>query len=294
MASKFRKRKEVIQKQDIRRAFDAIAKQFPINGYMQPYSYYQISAICYALKQHVKSFSGKRLFDVGSGPMDKTAVFARLGFIACAADDLSDPWHLLPGMRDKLLKFGRENGVQFHLQKKDSYDVPFEKNSFDVVTSISVVEHLHDSPRHIMNFMGEYLRPNGIIVISMPNAVNLRKRLSVVFGNTNYNPLDEMYFSLGPYRGHVREYTLAEVRYLCEISGFEVLDARTFEHLAQSKLPIGVRQIYLVLGHLVPGFRSGLLVIARKPIDWKPVPEDTTRYFAAIANALPTQIKMPN
>lgn len=271
-------------------AFDEVSERFPVRGYMQSSSLYQLVEICRSLSPHLGGFKSKRLLDVGSGPMDKTAVLAQLGFAACATDDLGDPWHQLPGMRARIVDFARESGIAFHLQSPGDFSTPFEKGTFDVVTSIAVIEHIHDSPREIMNYMGEYLREGGLLVVAMPNAVNLRKRLSVLFGRTNYNPLDEMYFSIGSYRGHVREYTLAEAIHLCRTSGFEVIESRTFEHLAQQKLPSGVRSIYSLLGKIVPGFRSGLLVLARKPRGWTPVAEDPERYFQAIVGALPTAI----
>jgi len=257
---------------------------------MQPYSCYQLGAIVRALSRQMTTFEGQRLLDVGSGPMDKTAVFARLGFSAYAVDDLGDPWHRLPGMLEKILAFGKKMGVHFHLQTADDYSIPFEENSFDVVTSIAVIEHLHDSPRHLLNAMGSQLRVGGLLVVVMPNAVNLRKRISVLMGKSNYNPVDEMLFTLEKYRGHVREYTLGETRYILEQAGFVVLEASTFEHLAQQKLRRPARDVYLGLGRLVRGFRSGLLVVARKPANWEPMKTSQDRYFSAIAAGLPVSV----
>jgi SAM-dependent methyltransferase len=268
-------------------AFDVVKKQFPFQGYVNLYCYYQMLAIVGALRQFIPDFKGKSLLDVGSGPMDKTAVFQRLGFSCSAVDDLSDPWHRLPGNVEKIVDFSQRMGIDFYLQNSENYSIPFPINSFDVVTSIAVIEHLHDSPRHILNAMGEHLRDEGLLIIVMPNAVNLRKRISVFFGKSNYNPVDEMLFSIGEYRGHVREYTLAETRYICEQTGFEVLLAKTFEHIAPSRLSSGICEIYLAICTLLPTLRSGLLVVARKPKGWIPLAEDRNRYFDSIAQALP-------
>jgi hypothetical protein len=142
----------------------------------------------------------------------------------------------------------------------------------------------------MMNYMGEYLRPGGILVVVMPNSVNLRKRLFVLMGRTNYPPLDQMYYSVDGYRGHVREYTLQETAYLCAISGFQVLESRTFEHIAQQKLPPALCRLYQLFGNIATALRSGLVVVARKPDSWRPLPEDRARYFAAISGAVPTPI----
>lgn len=277
---------------NIHAAFSAVSKDFPVSGYLQIYTLIQIEEICNALFRHIGSFSGKLLLDVGSGPMDKTAVFARLGFETYAADDLSDPWHQSPGVKDSILSFADRNGIKFHLQTPENYTIPFERGSFDVVTSIAVIEHLHDTPRIILNAMGEQLKTGGMLVVVMPNSVNLRKRLSVLRGKTNYNPLGELYFSIGGgYRGHVREYTLDETVQICQWSGFEIVEARHFEHLAQQKLGPASRAVFLSLGNIFPSFRSGLLVIGRKPEGWRPRSEDPQRYFEAIASGLPTPLK---
>lgn len=125
----------------------------------------------------------------------------------------------------------------------------------------------------------------------MPNSVNLRKRISVLLGRTNYSPIEQLYFSTDTYRGHVREYTLSETEYIIKQSGFEVVNSSTFEHLAQSKLKFPLRELYLGLGSIVNGFRSGLLVIARKPKDWVPVEKDPEKYRMAQMNAVPKGVR---
>lgn len=269
-------------------AFEAVKNDFPFSGYMQAHCYHQILAMVKELRCLVPDFEGKKLLDVGSGPMDKTAVFQKLGFNCSAVDDLSDPWHRLPGNVEKIVDFSIRSGIRFHLQCSDNYAIPFPKASFDVVTSVAVIEHLHDSPRHILNTMGECLRDEGLLVAVMPNSVNFRKRLSVLVGKSNYNPVDEMFYSIGSYRGHVREYTLEEMRYICEQAGFEILVSKTFEHIAYSRLPFGVRHVYLGVCSLAPTLRSGLLIVAKKPKGWQPLAEDRERYFRGIAGALPS------
>lgn len=279
-----------ITRQQIAEAFRAVGQTFPVPDYFQDYMRTEVEEITLGLAHHAAPFEGKRLLDVGSGPMDKTAVFARLGFDCHAADDLSDPWHRTGNMLEAIQTFGKANGVKFHLQTPDNYAIPFEDASFDVVTCIDVIEHLHETPRHILNAMGEKLKTGGLLLVAMPNSVNLRKRLSVLRGRTNYAPADAFYYGIGPYRGHVREYTLAETVDICRWNGFEIVEARTFEHLAEAKLGGFAAKVYRALGNIFPGFRSALLVISRKPEGWQPAGEDPKRYFDAIRSALPTDL----
>lgn len=268
-------------------AFEAVAKEYPFPGYLNDASRHQLRAIVDGIEKFAPDAT--ELLDVGSGPLDKAAVLQRIGFRCSAVDDLADPWHLIGDNRETILNFGRREGVQFHLQPDGDYSIPFPKEHFDVVTSIAVIEHLHDSPRHILNAMGEHLKTGGLLIVVMPNAVNLRKRLDVLRGRTNYNPLGELYHSLGPYRGHVREYTIAETREICELNGFIVKSAGTFDHLGDS-LPPGWRHAYKLAGKLVPTLLTGLIVVAAKPAGWSPRAEDAESYFRAIAGATPYDV----
>jgi SAM-dependent methyltransferase len=273
------------------RAFAEIAQVFPFGDYVDDVCYREMFSILRALKTYVPDFKGCRLLDIGSGPMDKTGIMQGLGFQCSAADDLADPWHLQGDNIAKIKGYADSLGIDFCHQKEGNYTTPFEEGTFDVVSALAVIEHLHDSPREFLNTMGRYLKSEGLIVVYMPNSVNLRKRLSVLRGRTNYNPVEELYFSPGAYRGHVREYTLSETVYICEQTGFDVLHSNTLEHLAHSKLKFPLREIYLVLGNLIKSFRSGLLVIARKPADWVPAEIDEEKYRMAIMNAVPKGVR---
>lgn len=278
-------------KMQFQEAYTSIVNKFPFEGYVDDMVYHEMYSVTCALKKFVSNFQGCKLLDIGSGPMDKTAILQLLGFECFAVDDLSDFWHRRNDNINKIKNFAENVGIHFYHQPEGNFSIPFSEGSFDVVTSLSVIEHLHESPREILNVMGRFLKTEGFLVIVMPNSVNLRKRLSVLLGKTNYNPVDELYFSTDFYRGHVREYTLAETVYMCKLSGFVVVYADTFEHFAYKKLAFPLREIYLGLGRLIKGFRSGILVIAKKPTNWTPVEKDENKYFQAIIKGVPAGIR---
>ena len=214
--------------------------------------------------------TGSRLLDIGCGALDKAAVFQQLGYMCFGCDDFQDPWHRNQGNLDPVLAFAKEADIQVYVQKED-HTVPWERESFDVVTLIDVLEHLHESPREILNFAGSCLKSNGLLIVVMPNSVNLRKRLSVALGRSNYTPARGFYESVGPWRGHVREYTFGETCQVVQWSGFDVVLQRTFHGLLKGRLssPL-LRFVFRALCIAVPGFRDSLLVVARKPSDWEP------------------------
>jgi SAM-dependent methyltransferase len=261
-------------KSRLKSAIEDTQKLFPFKKYIDKAIYFEMFAILYELRKYLNWFENKRLLDIGCGPMDKTGIFKIMGFECWAVDDLNDPWHRQNNNILKIKEYARTIGINFYHQKPDEFHIPFEVNSFDVVCSLAVIEHLHESPRGLLNSIGTFTRPGGLIVIVMPNSVNLRKRLSVLMGRTNYSPIDLFFNSVGDWRGHVREYTLRETEYICRESGFEILSSRTFENQAHQKLPPPLKQLYILLGNIIPTFRTGLLVICKKPESWEIVKPD--------------------
>ena len=211
---------------------------------------------------------GGHLLDIGCGAMDKTMTFQQMGYRCVGYDDFQDPWHSKKENLDPLLAFAKEIGVEVHIED-GSNPVPWEPASFDIVTIFNVIEHLHESPRDILNFAGKYLKTGGLLLVGMPNSVNLRKRLSVLRGQSNYTPAQGFYENDGPWRGHVREYTFEETWVLVEWSGFHLVHKQTYHAMLNRRLPNPLlRAVFKGLCIPAPGFRDSILVGALKPEGW--------------------------
>ena len=271
------------------RAVDEVHAAFPFPGYISSGERHGLAHVIPEVARRVKAEGTPRLLDIGSGPMDKTAVFQAMGFACSAVDDLGDPWHRRGDNLEKIEAFARANGIAFHLQEGPN-TLPFPAGSFDVVTVFDVIEHLHESPRELLNTAGAQLKPGGVLAVVMPNAVNLRKRLAVLRGRTNYPAVDQFYLSPQGWRGHVREYTLGEMVRVCEVAGFQVESATGFEGNAWDQLG-GIRlRAYLALARRVPTLCSALLVVARKPEGWTPKPADPEAFRRAQAGSVPEAV----
>jgi len=218
--------------------------------------------------------------------MDKTAVLGKLGLECHGIDDLADEWHSWGNNQEKMLQFAEHQRIKFHLGRPGE-SVPIEEGSFGIVTVFDVIEHLHESPRGILNFAGRFLKPEGARCVTMPNSVNLRKRLSVLAGKTNYPPADQFYLSPREWRGHVREYTLNEAVYIVRETGFKIQGATTFEPMANKRLGPIARSLFLAVCHAFPSLRSGLCIIGRKPKAWQPVPCNEPAYLKAVSRPQP-------
>lgn len=242
-------------------AIDHVYQRFPFKGYMDGAvdSYLNIAQ---TVRRHLRQ--GARVLDFGSGPCDKTAIVQAMGYRCSAIDDLNDDWHLMDDNRDRIMKFARDLSIDFRL---GSGGLPFAKATFDMVMMHDIIEHLHDSPRILLNDLLELLKPGGFLFITVPNAVNIRKRVHVLMGKTNLAPFASYYWYQGPWRGHVREYVRSDMELLAKYLGLDIVELRSCHHMLKV-LPKWLRSIYVTLTVLFPGCRDSWLFLAKKPDRW--------------------------
>jgi SAM-dependent methyltransferase len=154
----------------------------------------------------------------------------------------------------------------------------------DMVMIHDVLEHLDDSPRELLNRLLTLVRPGGYLFATVPNAANIRKRISAVIGRTIHPPYDMYYWCPGEWRGHVREYVKDDVMKLGANLGLSNVEVFSAHHMIERKVPSPARPMYRALTSVFPGWRDTWSLIATKPAGWVPrkakVGED---YFKLIA-----------
>lgn len=139
-----------------------------------------------------------------------------------------------------------------------------------------VLEHLHDSPRDLMNDLLELVKPEGYLFVTVPNAVNIRKRLSVLFGRTNYPSFEDYYWYPSAWRGHVREYVREDLIKLSKYLNLEIVELRGCDHMLH-RLPVASRPVYVLLTAIFSGWKDSWMLVAKKKRGWatnKTLPED--------------------
>jgi SAM-dependent methyltransferase len=248
-------------------AIELVKKRFPFEGYMT-YGSENKGAYATVAKTVTKYLKpGSRILDFGCGPCDKTAIVQALGFQCAAYDDLQDDWHRLPGNLEKIRRFATECGIDFRLS--DGSSLPFLADEFDMVMMHDVLEHLHNSPRDLVNDLLGLVKPGGLLFVTVPNAVNVRKRISVLFGRTNLPRFESFYWYPGAWRGHVREYVRNDLVLLAEYLGLDVLELRSCDHMLE-KLPKAILPAYALITRVFPGWKDSWLLLAKKPAGWMP------------------------
>jgi len=114
----------------------------------------------------------------------------------------------------------------------DLYDVerdrfPYPSESFDTVLCCELLEHLEKDPMHMMSEIHRVLAPNGVLVLTTPNAAALRSIAATTLG---YHPnLFSKYVipTLSAETRHAREYTPRELLWLFRDSGLTVRSVET-------------------------------------------------------------------
>lgn len=247
---------------NIDQAIEKVDSEFPFENYLGGISDSHVN-IATTVKKWLPS--GGTILDFASGPCDITAVLQTLGYQCSACDDLSDPWH--KGNEGKIQAYAKEVGIDFHLLKDRV--LPYTENTYDMVMAHAVLDHLHDSPRELMNKLVSFVKPGGYLFVTLPNAVNIRKRIAVMRGRTNMPPYEAYYWYPGSWRGHVREYVRDDLQQMATYLNLEVVDLRGCHHMAR-KVPSSVRPIYYALTSVFKGWRDSWTLVAKKPNDWQP------------------------
>ena len=140
--------------------------------------------------------------------------------------DLMDEYYDKDVTRDSYPHFfeGKERldemGVKFVNADLLEYDfADFSAESVDVVMSYHTFEHFHHTPRFLLERVKNQLKKGGMLFIEVPNALFAWNRVKVLIGKTNYVPYKN-YWNRYPWYGHIREYSVDDLRALSRNAGF--------------------------------------------------------------------------
>lgn len=70
-------------------------------------------------------------------------------------------------------------------------ELPFDKNSFDLILMFEVIEHILFHPHNTLLKLKKILKPGGKLLISTPNAAHIKHRLQAVMGHSTTFSIDE-------------------------------------------------------------------------------------------------------
>jgi SAM-dependent methyltransferase len=201
---------------------------------------------------------------------------------------LADDWHTRGANRTRIQTFAKSAGVD--LIVSDRVPDILAQGSFDMVMVHDVIEHFTDSPREMLLKLIDLVASGGYLYVSVPNAVNLRKRLLVLFGRTNYPRFPAYYWSGSGWRGHKREYVKDDLLKMCHYLGLKNVLTRG-EHHRLGALPEWTQGLYKMTLGQIDSFRETLALIGQKGPDWKPCEMATPLLWPILQQETPYRYK---
>lgn len=109
----------------------------------------------------------------------------------------------------------RERGIDIQSLNIERDTFPYQAVFFDVVVINQVIEHLKEI-FYVFSEISRIVKPNGLIVVGVPNIAAWHDRLAILMGNQ-----PTCLKTLGP---HVRGYTVPSFKKFIECDGFFKID----------------------------------------------------------------------
>ncbi|MCE9531239.1 MAG: methyltransferase domain-containing protein [Planctomycetes bacterium] len=97
--------------------------------------------------------------------------------------------------------------------KQDLNEAPLCERTFDAVVCSEVIEHL-ENPRHVFRSLAHMLKPNGLLILTMPNQESLRSYMGLLFRGHFTHFLGDCY------PAHITALLRLDLVRICAESGF--------------------------------------------------------------------------
>src|SRR5262249_42153839 len=127
-------------------------------------------------------------------------------------------------LADKLGMYGAGT-IQCDVEREA---IPLGDGSIDFIVFTEVIEHLRVGLLHTLRELHRVLKPSGRLLLTTPNLLSLRNRISFLLGQAQYDTLQMPYEALAAeerigHGGHFRVFSMPELTDLLERSGFQIL-----------------------------------------------------------------------
>jgi 2-polyprenyl-3-methyl-5-hydroxy-6-metoxy-1,4-benzoquinol methylase len=191
----------------------------------------------------LKQYSPKReavlrLLDLGCGSGRISAKVKDLGYDVTGLD-----------FSEEAVKKTIARGISAKQANLDE-GIPEDANQFDVVWAGDIVEHVFD-PIGLLTEAYRVLKPNGIMLITIPSDVGLVSRIKMLFGISHQ---EQMYYSSGFYKHHTF-FTPKLIRFMLKKANLDIVAFHKILILGQKRFTVSL---------LPSAFFNEMIIAARK------------------------------
>jgi 2-polyprenyl-3-methyl-5-hydroxy-6-metoxy-1,4-benzoquinol methylase len=219
----------------------------------------------------IPEIAQKRVLDIGTGIGLTLVALRKLGVEANGVDRFifPDAGNAMFGRAhiEELKKVWAHYGIAVHNTDILNAETARRLPQADVIMNEALIEHLKD-PRSFLKTCHALLTPGGYLLLATPNGATLLKRIRFLFGKSPNWPIESFFSDGDTFTGHWREYTMKELVYMCEATGFTVLETYSKNHLTRFKSLTdwrkNLRALVAALGVLLPRGREMNYVLCRK------------------------------
>lgn len=265
---------------EFRAALNAYREKWPGDGYRGT-SYRYIETYKYIRRHYV----GGTVVDIGSWPGDLVFTLASLSIPVIAVDkDVSrstskefdagtGKYRLGTGatLQGKCDHYGLR-AVQCDIERER---LGLDDGSIDFMLATEVLEHLRVGLLHALAEMRRVLKPGGKLLITTPNLLSVRNRVSFFSGRVDYDTLEMPYDALAAearigHGGHFRVFSMTELVDLLERSDFEIVTQGYHQLPAENdrKMPRSIYDLRVrtceILGRAIRPLGNALFVVAAR------------------------------
>lgn len=169
---------------------------------------YQFANSIYASHRRIINFVGlnKKIIDVGCNKGYLAQEFKKKGCFVLGIESNKVSAEIAKGLCDEVICEDVERIEQLN----------YPQEHFDIIVFADILEHLKEPDKTLLKFK-KYLKPDGIVIASLPNIARLDIRLKLLCGKFNYcdsGILDKT---------HLRFFTLSTAKELFIKNGYKII-----------------------------------------------------------------------